>query len=102
MFGHIHIAVGCRAVEVEQVFGAAGIRLLVESPIEVTHRIIIAFGNPLEEDLSRVRVFVSGDNIFEWSALKKYFDPEAVTDESNYGYVYPFNRQYSFGVNVTF
>lgn len=52
--------------------------------------------------LSRVRVFVSGDNIFEWSALKKYFDPEAVTDESNYGYVYPFNRQYSFGVNVTF
>ena len=49
MFGHIHIAVGCRAVEVEQVFGAAGIRLLVESPIEVTHRIIIAFGNPLEE-----------------------------------------------------
>ena len=52
--------------------------------------------------LSRVRVFVSGDNIFEWSALKKYFDPEAVTDASNYGYVYPFNRQYSFGVNVTF
>ena len=52
--------------------------------------------------LSRVRVFVSGDNIFEWSALKKYFDPEAVTDASNYGYVYPFNRQYSFGINVTF
>ena len=49
MFGHIHIAVGCRAVEVEQVFGTAGIRLLVESPIEVTHRIIIAFGNSLEE-----------------------------------------------------
>ena len=52
--------------------------------------------------LSRVRVFVSGDNLFEWSALKKYFDPEAVTDTSEYGYVYPFNRQYSFGVNVTF
>lgn len=52
--------------------------------------------------LSRVRVFVSGDNIFEWSALKKYFDPEAVTDASQFGYVYPFNRQYSFGLNVTF
>lgn len=52
--------------------------------------------------LSRVRLYVSGDNIFEWSALKKYFDPEAVTDNDSYGYVYPFNRQYSFGINVTF
>lgn len=52
--------------------------------------------------VSRLRLFASGDNIFEWSALKKYFDPEAITDESNFGYVYPFNRQYSFGVNVTF
>lgn len=52
--------------------------------------------------LGRVRIFISGDNIFEWSALKKYFDPEAVTDVSEYGYTYPFNRQYSFGVNVTF
>ncbi|MGM9760766.1 MAG: TonB-dependent receptor, partial [Parabacteroides sp.] len=52
--------------------------------------------------VDRLRVFVSGDNLFEWSALKKYFDPEAVTDASQYGYVYPFNRQYSLGVNVTF
>lgn len=52
--------------------------------------------------LSRVRVFVSGDNLFEWSALKEYFDPEAATNSSEYGYVYPFNRQYSCGVNVTF
>lgn len=52
--------------------------------------------------LSRVRLYVSGDNLFEWSGLKKYFDPEAVTSEDSYGYVYPFNRQYSFGLNVTF
>jgi hypothetical protein len=32
--------------------------------------------------LSKVRVYVSGDNICEWSALKKYFDPEAITDSS--------------------
>lgn len=51
--------------------------------------------------LNRVRLFVSGDNLFEWSGLKKYFDPEAVTNQDSYGYVYPFNRQYSFGVNVT-
>ena len=52
--------------------------------------------------LGSVRFYVSADNVFEWSPLKKYFDPEAVTNESNYGYVYPFNRQYSFGANVTF
>jgi TonB-linked SusC/RagA family outer membrane protein len=52
--------------------------------------------------LSRARLYVSGDNIYEWSALKKYFDPEAITDSGQYGYVYPFNRQYSFGVNITF
>lgn len=52
--------------------------------------------------ISRIRVYVSADNLFEISALKKYFDPEAVTQSSSYGYVYPFNRQYSFGVNVTF
>jgi TonB-linked SusC/RagA family outer membrane protein len=52
--------------------------------------------------LSRVRIYVSGDNLFEISELRKYFDPEAVTDTSTYGYTYPFNRQYSFGLNVTF
>ena len=52
--------------------------------------------------LSRVRLYVSGDNLCEWSGLKKYFDPEAVTYLDSCGYVYPFNRQYSFGVNVTF
>lgn len=53
-------------------------------------------------NLSRVRFFVSGDNLFTFSQLKKYFDPEAVTDTSSFGYVYPFNRQFSCGVNITF
>jgi TonB-linked SusC/RagA family outer membrane protein len=52
--------------------------------------------------LSRIRIYASGDNIYEWSELKKYFDPEAITDSGQHGYVYPFSRQYSFGVNVTF
>ncbi|MDR2915014.1 MAG: TonB-dependent receptor [Tannerella sp.] len=52
--------------------------------------------------LSRLRAFVSCDNLCEWSALKKYFDPESVTNTSHFGYVYPFNRQYSFGINATF
>ena len=52
--------------------------------------------------ISRLRVYVSGDNLFEFSELKKYFDPEAVTQNDSYGYVYPFNRQYTVGLNITF
>lgn len=51
--------------------------------------------------INKVRIYVSADNLFEISALKKYFDPEAVTNSDSFGYVYPFNRQYSFGLNVT-
>lgn len=53
-------------------------------------------------NLSRIRFFVSTDNLYEWSEVRKYFDPEAVTEDTNNGYTYPFNRQYIFGLNVTF
>lgn len=52
--------------------------------------------------ISSLRIYASADNVFEFSPLKKYFDPEAVTDNSNFGYVYPFNRQYTFGLNLIF
>ncbi|MGB3618878.1 MAG: hypothetical protein WBA12_12225 [Catalinimonas sp.] len=63
--------------------------------------------------IARLRVFASGDNLAEWSPLKKYYDPEAVnrniyTDPTNSpgrvgnGFGYPFQRRYSVGVNVTF
>lgn len=52
--------------------------------------------------INRIRVYASADNLFEISALKKYFDPETVTNGDSYGYVYPFNRQYTVGVSVTF
>ncbi len=66
--------------------------------------------------IDKLRIFVSGDNIAEWSELKKYYDPEAINDaiEEKYdpsaetsrgngtGYVYPYKRKYSFGINVNF
>ena len=52
--------------------------------------------------ISKLRLYVSGDNLAEWSGLKKYFDPEAITNAGSFGYVYPFNRQFSFGLNLTF
>lgn len=62
--------------------------------------------------LSSIRVYVSGENLAEWSALKDYFDPEAVNNAIQYnpsvsqsrsvgkGYSYPFQRRYVIGVNI--
>ncbi|SDD51299.1 TonB-linked outer membrane protein, SusC/RagA family [Dyadobacter soli] len=56
--------------------------------------------------ISRVRVYASGENLFEFSQLKKYFDPEVVTTTdalvSSKGFQYPFQRKFAFGVNVEF
>ncbi len=63
--------------------------------------------------VKRLRIYASGENITEFSKVKKYFDPEAVTDNvdkvnpskstgSGWGYAYPFQRRYSFGLEVQF
>lgn len=52
--------------------------------------------------ISKCRIYLSGDNLLALSELCKYFDPEAVTDENHFGYVHPFNRQYTIGLNITF
>ncbi len=65
--------------------------------------------------LQNLRIFVSGENLTEWSQVKDYFDPEAINANNNYdpgvtdsgrggnkGYSYPFQRRYAFGMNVTF
>ncbi len=51
--------------------------------------------------IDRIRFFISGENLYEWSELRKYLDPEAITD-NGYGYQYPFMRKYSVGVNINF
>ncbi len=50
--------------------------------------------------ISRLRIFVTGENLFEFSEIKKYFDPEAVAD--GYGWAYPFQRKYAAGINLDF
>ena len=67
-------------------------------------------------NIGSVRVFVSGENLNEWSEVKDYFDPEAINDvnykydpsanpaerQDGKGYAYPYQRRYSFGINVNF
>jgi len=51
--------------------------------------------------IERLRLFLSGENLAEWSEVADYFDPESVTD-NGWGYAYPFQRRYSLGVNIDF
>jgi len=50
--------------------------------------------------IDRLRLFFTGDNITEFSKIKKYLDPESIVD--GYGWAYPYQRKYSLGLNVTF
>lgn len=60
--------------------------------------------------INQLKVFVSGQNIWEATGLYKYVDPDATNklkDKDNVeldlgAKVYPFSRSYSFGINVTF
>ncbi|MGV8135122.1 MAG: SusC/RagA family TonB-linked outer membrane protein [Mangrovibacterium sp.] len=66
-------------------------------------------------NISNLRIFVSGENLTEWSGIKKFYDPEAINDVTDKinpasstargigsGYAYPFQRRYSIGLNLTF
>lgn len=66
-------------------------------------------------NIAGLRIFISGENLTEWSGVKKFYDPEAINDVSDKinpasstergigsGYAYPFQRRYSIGLNMTF
>lgn len=49
--------------------------------------------------IEKLRVYFSGENMFEFSKMFRYFDPEL---NKVAGYMYPIMRNYSLGVNVVF
>lgn len=48
--------------------------------------------------INRLRFYVTGENIFEISPIKKYLDPESIID--GYGWAYPYQRKYAVGLNL--
>lgn len=50
--------------------------------------------------LTNASVYVSGENLFEFTSIKGPYDPEAA--RGNGVMLYPFMRTYSFGINLTF
>ena len=49
--------------------------------------------------IEKLRIYFSGNDLFEFTSLKDGYDPEYGESTQN---SYPFNRTYSFGVNVSF
>ena len=58
--------------------------------------------------ISQLRVFASGQNLWEGTKLFEFLDPDTTGkrksngDLDTDGKVYPFSRSYSFGINLTF
>ncbi|MEZ4898950.1 MAG: TonB-dependent receptor [Saprospiraceae bacterium] len=57
--------------------------------------------------ISRFRIFLSGENIWEASQIARTVDPEAISTTGTNGgswagYAYPFQRRYSVGINLDF
>lgn len=63
--------------------------------------------------INNLRIYVSAENLMEWSAVKRYFDPETLNQNtvtnptsspgrSGNGFTYPFQRSFSAGLQLTF
>lgn len=52
--------------------------------------------------IEKVRVYVSGENVFTFSKIMQSFDPEANVSSTASPLVYPLSRSYSLGLNVSF
>jgi len=52
-------------------------------------------------NVQRFRIFVTGENIFEFSKIKKFIDPEAVNQGFS-AWAYPFQRKMAVGLNIEF
>ncbi len=53
--------------------------------------------------LSKVNVFVTGENLFTATKLTEMFDPETLASLANgTGKMYPLSKVFSFGLNITF
>lgn len=52
--------------------------------------------------VNKLRVFVSGENLWTGTSLANMFDPETVSGgKDNNGNAYPLSKTISFGISVT-
>lgn len=53
-------------------------------------------------NLQKVRVYLSGENLWTGTSLTSIFDPELIDNPGSGGAQYPLSKVFSFGINVTF
>ena len=51
--------------------------------------------------ISRLRLFATAENLYEFSAIKKFVDPESINKGADAA-AYPYQRRYAFGLNLDF
>lgn len=49
--------------------------------------------------INKVRVYFSGDDLWEWTKIKDGYDPEYGENSNN---TFPFSRLLTFGIDLTF
>jgi len=52
--------------------------------------------------VDRIRVYLSGEDLWESDKLPQGYDPEGLRGQTGSGMIYPFERTYSFGLDVKF
>lgn len=52
-------------------------------------------------DIDKIRIYFSGNDLFELSTLDDGYDPESTTNTNGNGASYPFMRTWAFGVKVS-
>ncbi len=56
----------------------------------------------MKAGISRARIYFSCDNLFTLTSLSRIFDPEALDGGWGIGKLYPLQRTFAFGLNVSF
>jgi len=50
--------------------------------------------------VTKIRIYVTGENLYEFSSINTFVDPEAINSSSRGAWAYPFQRKFAFGVNI--
>jgi hypothetical protein len=52
--------------------------------------------------IKNLKIYGTGENLLTFTKLIKCFDPEATGGENGAGFIYPLQKNLSFGINITF
>ncbi|HMR17922.1 MAG TPA: TonB-dependent receptor, partial [Sphingobacterium sp.] len=100
------------ALSTDRSLGATQTRYLQDASYLRLKNVTVGYSLPQsvvsKVKMQGVRVFFSGENLYEWTKLSKAFDPEGINDDTEggrsngQGFVYPMMRTFTFGLEINF